>query len=337
MVYYIVQDWQNTRDNHAGMTHLSKQLHKIDAKNSEVIVVPNIQINGKNNMLLQNILYYMFSMYMSFKIKNASKVFLMEYLLPTHSQYLIAKKIKKQKRVKIIGIAHLVPEDLDRYFPKQQDLLLWAQTVDNIYTFGSSLTSYLLGRGVPATKVTTAFHYVDLDYYKPVDKVYKDGKRLNVIIMGSMKRDVETLFDIVNKTPDVDYIFCAGKNVALKERFSSFSHVETYGFVTEDKLKDLMLRADVSLNVMLDTIGSNVITSSMAVGLPMIVSDVGSIRDYCGSGNTFFCNTTDEFVSAINEIAGDIEKRRAMREASLIIAEEFSIKKFYTQYINEYN
>lgn len=48
-----------------------------------------------------------------------------------------------------------------------------------------------------------------------------------------------------------------------------------------------MAKADLSLNVMEDTVGSNVITTSMAMGLGLIVTDVGSIRDYCDESNAF--------------------------------------------------
>lgn len=41
-----------------------------------------------------------------------------------------------------------------------------------------------------------------------------------------------------------------------------------------------MKQSDVSLNVMNDTVGSNVITTSLAVGLAVVASNVGSISDY---------------------------------------------------------
>ena len=60
-------------------------------------------------------------------------------------------------------------------------------------------------------------------------------------------------------------------------------------FVEEENLRRYMEQSDISLNVMHDTIGSNVIVTSMASGLAMVVSDVGSIHDYCDERNSVFC------------------------------------------------
>ena len=76
--------------------------------------------------------------------------------------------------------------------------------------------------------------------------------------------------------------------------------------------------ADVSLNVMEDTVGSNVITTSMAMGLAMIVSDVGSIRDYCNDANALFCqNNVEQFVRAIKKLQNNLQLVLRMKKASL--------------------
>lgn len=78
----------------------------------------------------------------------------------------------------------------------------------------------------------------------------------------------------------------------MDDLFPKTPNVELKGFLEEDELRHQMDIADVSLNVMEDTVGSNVITTSMAMGLAMIVSDVGSIRDYCNDANALFAKTT---------------------------------------------
>jgi glycosyltransferase involved in cell wall biosynthesis len=71
----------------------------------------------------------------------------------------------------------------------------------------------------------------------------------------------------------------------------------------EEELLGRMQGADVSLSIMDDTIGSNVIGTSLACGLPQIVSDVGSIRDYCSEKNAIFCNDVDSFVESIQTLS----------------------------------
>ena len=90
-----------------------------------------------------------------------------------------------------------------------------------------------------------------------------------------------------------------------------------------------MNEADISLNVMIDTIGSNVITTSLAMNLAMVVSDVGSIRDYCDDENALFCQSEDDFVESLSYLAQNIDKVHSMKIASGDRAKKLSIPRFY--------
>ncbi len=331
MTYFIVQDWQNTHGNHAGMCYLCKEIEKLDSSNVKVIVVPNIRIGKRNTKLIQNFLYILFSIFLSYRIENGSKVFLMEYLLPTHNQFFIAKALRKIKKIKIFGLAHLVPADLEFFFKGNFDKMLsWTKPLDGVLTLGTSLTTFLINKGVPAEKVHTLFHYVDLSYYRKKNiNPTIHTKLLKVIIMGSMKRDVNKIINIINRVPNVYFIYCAGKRQINKNQFLHPLNVTVYGFLPEDELQALMNESDISLNVMIDTIGSNVITTSLAMNLAMVVSDVGSIRDYCNDKNALFCQSEDEFVESLSYLAQNIDKVHSMKMASGDISKKLSIPKFY--------
>ena len=60
MIYLIVQDWQNTHGNHAGMHHLCKEIERLDSSNVKVVMVPNVRIRGRNVKIIQNFLYILF-------------------------------------------------------------------------------------------------------------------------------------------------------------------------------------------------------------------------------------------------------------------------------------
>ena len=331
MIYFVVQDWQNTHGNHAGIRHLCKEIERIDSSNVKVVVIPNVRIRERNIKIIQNFLYALFSIYLSLRIENGSKVFLMEYLLPTHNQYFIAKILKRVKKVRILGLAHLVPADLELVFKEDfNKMLLWTKPLDGLLTLGSSLTTFLISKGVPAEKVHTLFHYVDLNYYikKNVNPTIHT-ELLKVIIMGSMKRDVNKIIDIINRVPNVHFIYCAGRRQIDKNQFLHPQNVTVYRFLPEDQLKALMNEADISLNVMIDTIGSNVITTSLAMNLAMVVSDVGSIRDYCDDKNALFCQSEDDFVESLSYLAQNIDKVHSMKIASGDRAKKLSIPRFY--------
>ena len=86
-----------------------------------------------------------------------------------------------------------------------------------------------------------------------------------------------------------------------------------------------MQRAHVGLSVLTDTIGSNVICTSLACGLAQVVSDVGSIRDYCSDENSFLCTTVDDFVSALERLSTDRQLCERMGKAARRKAEEISL------------
>ena len=104
----------------------------------------------------------------------------------------------------------------------------------------------------------------------------------------------------------------------MDDLFPKTPNVELKGFLEEDELRHQMDIADVSLNVMEDTVGSNVITTSMAMGLAMIVSDVGSIRDYCNDANAMFCqNNVEQFVQAMKKLQNNLQLVMRMKKVSL--------------------
>ena len=88
-----------------------------------------------------------------------------------------------------------------------------------------------------------------------------------------------------------------------------------------------MEKANVSINVMEDTIGSNVITNSMSMGLAMIVSDVGSIRDYCNESFAIFCdNNLQSFKEAVKKLNSDKERVARMQNNALIASKSLSVE-----------
>jgi hypothetical protein len=93
-----------------------------------------------------------------------------------------------------------------------------------------------------------------------------------------------------------------------------------------------MQSCDVSLSVMEDTVGSNVITTGLATGLVQVVSDVGSIRDYCDEENSFFCNQIYDFVHSLHTLANDRQQLERMKKQAVLKAQQFSIEKFQEEF-----
>lgn len=346
MKYLIVQDWQSTHGNHAGMKHMCDLLVAKYPEEYESYVKESPKTWKSPTTFIEKIRWHIYDKYaqkkylsetyqkeyldlcqpMFAKLKNGDEVFLLEYLLPWASQYELACYIRNNfPKVKIYALSHLTTKYFDGMTAKEPNLIRkWAKPVDKLLTLGSSLSAYFEKAGIPKEKISTGFHYVDFEYYhKQTDLGVHTP--LRVIMMGALQRDYGMLSEIVKLCPDVHWIICRGrKNV--DDLFQNSPNVELKGFLEEYELRHQMDIADVSLNIMEDTVGSNVITTSMAMGLAMIVSNVGSIRDYCDETNTIFsAMNKDSFVNAIKIMVKDSEKIIGMKKASIEKAKSLSI------------
>lgn len=340
MKYLICQDWENTHGNHAGMKHLCDLLMKRYGDQYKLVVFPDNKkkfINSKFHLVKKMQSFLFFRVYVSllhlfkavqlcFLLKKDDEVVLMEYLTLMYSQLDFAKVLKTfRKHNRLVALVHLTPYSLEQQFTRKE-IKQWCSYPDVLLTLGSSLSNYFEMLGVDAERIITARHYVDSTYYHKEKQCEKDN-RMEVIIMGCQMRDFDLIIDVVNQLDTINFVICKGSaNVDYESKIKRNARV--VGFVSEDELKKLMSDADISLNIMLDTVGSNVIVTSMAMGLALACSDVGSIRDYCDETNAvFFDNNRESIVNALKSMMnGDVER---MKLNSKKKSRDFTVESFH--------
>lgn len=342
MDYLICQEWANTSGNHAGIKYLCCELARKYPNIYKVYIHPDYLGDSYNKKFFyRNIIKYrsklknlFYNIILCRKLKeqlcNGDRVFLMEYMDLSYSQLPIARMVKSNfPKVTVYGMLHLVPSVYDEKFSDEK-FKLWSNWIDKYITLGSSLSEYLNSiRLIPKIKIVTLFHYVDLNYYKPEGDI-NVNETVSVIAMGNMKRDYKLLEYIVKKNPNVVFYICQGMQ-DLSKYFGHLQNVQLIPYIGEDELRCLMSKADISLNTMVDTVGSNVIVTSMSMGLAMVCSDVGSIRDYCQCENSILCDNgrPQMFSDAILKLSTDKKLLLEMKKASRGISEKLSIEKFH--------
>ena len=338
MNYLICKDWSNTTNNHAGIKYLCSYLQNQYKGEFKVVVEP-AKLKKPSKGFFKRKLDFLLEWYKSCKhykntsrelldvLKDGDSVFLMEYLDKYIGQYYIAEKINKNVTgVKVFGMAHLSPLKLKLMF-SDAEIVKWVDPLTKVITLGSSLSSFLEESGVDKNKISTTFHY--LDKYYDVETI-ESHEEFRVIAMGNQMRDIDTLAEVTKRCRDMKFYVCQGM-LELQEVFTT-PNVELIPFVEESELRNLMKISDVSLNTMIDTVGSNVIVTSMGMGNAMVCSDVGSIRNYCDESNTFFCSNVYEFCYSLNKLKEDNALCHKMRSASYEMSKKYSIDKFY-QYL----
>jgi glycosyltransferase involved in cell wall biosynthesis len=330
--YIIYYEWSNTADNHAGMAYLVKEI-----KNRYPYIVKLIKIpKGINNYphYFQRLHFYILIYYLKFILKSRDKILFMEYLgVGSGNQTGIAMKLRgKMVTSSFYGMVHLSGNNLMKLYNSKDDIRKGVEMLDRIIVFGSSLKTFFESLGF-GNKVTQTFHYADNSYYKSANKP-KQAK-LQVIHMGNLERNFDFLKNIIEDCPDIDFHICQGV-LDLNKLFNGLPNVEMYRYLAENELLELMQKCHVSLNVLDDTVGSNVITTSMACGLVNVASDVGSIRDYCNDENSILCKNKMEFVFALNKLSSDKLLLQKLSSASLNHSKNLSMDKsidFFNEYI----
>ena len=329
--YIIYYTWPNTSSNHAGMSYLVKELKKKSLNNIKLIEIPK-SIN-RWPLIFQRLHFYVLAFSLKIFLARSGKILFVEYLgILSGNQTGLAIKLRKWGiKNKFIGLVHLPGNHLIELYGNMEDIKKGTDAVDQILVFGSSLVSFFndLGYG---NKVTKTFHYVDTNYYKPSSE--SKPEKLQVIHMGSIKRNFDKLREIVNACPEINFHICQGFR-DLSEYFKNLSNVKLYGFLPEADLLMLMQSCHVSLSIIDDTVGSNVICTSMACGLVNVVSQVGSIRDYCNNDNSILCTDNNEFVSALNKLNSDKSLLKKLSNESLEYSNNLSLDNSISFFCNE--
>lgn len=342
MTYLICQDWCNTTHNHAGIKYFCNKISELYPEKYSCIVFPDYNnVTGINHSrIFRKILY------LRGKIKHhicsrkilkvlmkslnpGDRVILMEYMDLTYPMLSFARNLKSSRPdVPLYAMIHLTPMKLKKFFqPKVVEL--WASSVDKILTLGHSLTSYLIEQGVAPSKIVTLFHPVD-EYYITQTSVRKHNGNIRVIAMGNQMRDMDMLTAVIKGNPDIQFVVLQGV-ADLSASLGKCPNVKLLPFIEEIELRRYMSESDISLNTMYDTVGSNVIVTSLGMGLAMLCSDVGSIRDYCNDSNTIFCSSADDFTLALNRLKTDGSMLDRMRQSSVEMARELTLEKFVEQ------
>ena len=336
MTYLVCYVWRSTLGNHTGMAHMCDLLENQDPEAFRVLKYNQRAFYSKllGRRISKRILRLLdwweekkieCSLRHVMRIKQPEdKIYFTEYLHPSLNQLALAQMVKRiDSCTPVYGMAHLTPTMLDELNTTKESIREWNQYVDYFVTLGGNLTDYLVKKGVPADKIITTRHYVDRAYYQvaePKDQPFR------VIVMGSMQRNYRLIEQIVAACPQIPFVVCAGRDNL--SQFAKYKNVTLLGYLSEDDLRNEMAQSTVSLSVMEDTVGSNVIVTSMAMGLCQVVSDVGAIRDYCSEDNAQFCRTTEEYIEALNYLYSHPKELLEMRMNAVEASQQYSLGRF---------
>ena len=222
-----------------------------------------------------------------------------------------------------------------RYYERHLDAALIRETVHQfagIICVSQENRDYCVERlGVPDERITLLPNAADTTRVYPRDREsmrYKFGlpaERPIVVFVGHFQNDKgpQRVMDAISHLPEVGAVFLGSGS-----QTPDGSQVLFAGKVPHAEIPEWLSAADLFILPTLVEASSNAIGEAMACGLPIVSSDIPSVRAMVGDAAATLVDPTDEAVlgRAIEDLLGSPERRRQMSASGLERARSYTLQ-----------
>jgi len=236
------------------------------------------------------------------------------HFLYGETTYHYAGKFNNIRQNSIVATFHLPPAQL-----KQAVQVDWhLRQLSAVVCVGRNQQDFFSGV-LPADRIFFAALGVDTQYFTPPDSFESRDKNL-CLIVGSNYRDYPTLRGVIELMaylrPQTQFVAVTSpKNFELLGKHPNLS-LKTG--IPEAELRDLYRSAALMVMPLFDATANNAILEGLACGIPLVVSDVGAIRDYVSPESALLippynaCAMAD---AALDILDAPQERQRMAKEA----------------------
>jgi glycosyltransferase involved in cell wall biosynthesis len=233
---------------------------------------------------------------------------------------------------KIIGMFHQPPAYLDTLI--NIDIV---KSLDQVQVVSPVQARYF-EQFLPAERIKTILLGVDTQYFKPKLEP-KRNKKFRCLGGGLWLRDYEALFKtagILSDIPEIEFHIVAEK----QDGYPDLENVLYYQSIPDEELFNLYQTCDILFLPMEDATANTFLMEGAACGLPVVSSDLESIRNYFPGEEAVLVKNNDPevFASTILELKENSSKRKRMSESARKRAMDLSwekiIKKYESLYID---
>jgi glycosyltransferase involved in cell wall biosynthesis len=172
-----------------------------------------------------------------------------------------------------------------------------------------------LGGFLPAERVFFVPHGVDVDFFCPADS---PPGEFRCLFVGYFLRDFATLRRTVELLrPEgvrFELVLTPGKAQEFRDLFGAAVHAQ----LSDEELREAYRRASVLVLPLLDATANNALLEAMACGVPVVATDVGGVRDYCGPTHSVLVPPADPeaMARAVLALRDDPARRQALARAA---------------------
>jgi glycosyltransferase involved in cell wall biosynthesis len=186
-------------------------------------------------------------------------------------------------------------------------------------------------RFMPAEKIVTILHGIDTDFYRPAS-LAPDGI-FRCVSAGHWLRDWGTVRAVAEQfasRPDVEFHIVTNRETGLED----LSNVHFHRDVPDEKLRAVYQRGDVLLLPLTGSTANNSLLEGLACGLPVVSTDLASVRTYVGQNAALLLPSGDVqgVVDAVETLRADGALRERLAQGSRARAEELSWQRITRDY-----
>ena len=184
-----------------------------------------------------------------------------------------------------------------------------------------------VARHVPADRIRTIPHGVDVDFFAPARR--ETAARFRMFMLGNTERDHDLLIAVARKLPAERFDLRLRLPPRLAKPYEGIPAATILPRLSDAEMLAEYQQADVLAMPMLDSAANNVILESMACGTPVMINRVGGIPEYVDPACNFLMNNdgrVDEWVEKLLELERNRAAVEILRPATRAWAEKFDWK-----------
>jgi glycosyltransferase involved in cell wall biosynthesis len=213
---------------------------------------------------------------------------LLHYLEGEHTLQFLPQIMNKvdhlRRRTPIVATFHQPPQLLDKLVN-----FSIVKRIDHLIVLSPEQVSYFT-QHLSADRVSMIMHGVDTDFFRPADR--KNSGSFRCLSVGSWMRDYDAVLEVAHRLGSMPQFEFQIVSRAVADRPVP-ANVSVCSGIDDVTLRALYQEADVLFLPVTSATANNAVLEGIACGLPVVTTDLASLRAYLPSQEAIMVRDND--------------------------------------------